>query len=997
MPEGSWHNLPAPARAFFAMALTAGSRIGAYEIQSTLGAGGMGVVYRARDTRLNRDVALKVLPDVFAQDPDRLERFKREAQFLAALNHPHVGAIHGLEDSGASPALVLELVEGPTLAERIAEHAGDDARSAGLAAPGVPLQEALAIARQIADALAAAHELGIVHRDLKPANIKVRDDGTVKVLDFGLAKAMLAGDGSGGGQAALSMSPTMTSPAMVTGAGVILGTAAYMAPEQARGKTVDKRADIWAFGCVLYEMLTGRRAFEGEDVSDTLAAILRGEPDWAALPDGVPAPIRALLVRCLEKDRARRVADISTARFVLDEIPRLTSAAATGPSPQEVQATVADAVGKAVAAERLDALHTAQGARRTMMRAGAAVAVVAAVVAGAAAWFAARGWTASGTLGTPAAVTRSLLAVNPFDMRPPAAPEERRPPLPRPDRTAFALSPDARTLVFRGASGPTLAEARLYRRSLDSLEATPIDGTDGADGVFLSPDAAWIGFTASGEIRKVPMSGGPASTIARIPGTGQRLFGASWGRGDADGVIVFSTLEGLWRVPASGGAPVVLVKPGPTEYQYVLPHLLPQGDAVIYTIEKELFQWDTAQVVVRSLATGAQKVLMDDAADARYMASSGHLLFVRRGTLMAAPFDAARLELTGGAVAVLDGMMQAVGNINTTSDSGAAQYATAPSGTLVYADGGPSPTRLTALASVTRTGLAERLSIPGAAYLAPRLAPSGDRVAVTEVTPQQRVWLYHVDRRTRTLLTAGTEQGVLGVWAPDGQTIGMSSPSGGAINLYRKAADGTGAMDRLTTSPNFQTPSDWSPDGKAIAFVERDAATGWDIWLLDVDDPKRVARPWLKTPASEGYPTFSPDGRWLAYASNESGRAEVYVQPYPGPGPRVLVSTEGGDAPAWRGDGAELFYLTLPTQSSPRSMMAVPVQSTATGLAAGAPRRLFDASAFGFVIGTRGYDVTRDGQRFLMVQTLEPPPQTPTNLVLVSNWLDELRRRVPMR
>jgi serine/threonine-protein kinase len=585
------------------MSLSAGARIGPYEIVSLIGAGGMGEVYRARDERLNRVVAIKVLPDAFACDGDRLARFKREAQLLASLNHPNIAAIYGFEETsvvGAGfsrpiHALVLEFVDGPTLAGR-------------LATGPLPVEEALPVARQIAEALEAAHEIGIVHRDLKPANIKVSEEGAVKVLDFGLAKA-LEGDVT---SPEMSQSPTLTVAA--TGMGVILGTAAYMAPEQARGKAVDRRADIWAFGCVLYEMLTARRAFEAAEVSDTLAAVLRGEPDWSALPPATPGSIRRLLRRCLQKDRRSRLQAIGDARI-----------------------EIIDAL-----AGHEDGMPDIAAAPRSSMRRVAPVAAAAIV---------------SGVLGatlvwrlqpsasdTQPLVTRTLLAVRPFDRRPPPPAGETTPPAARPDRTALALSPDGRILVFRALN--VAGVAQLFARGLDRLEPTALAGTEQSDTPFFSPDGQWLGFWAAGELRKVPVAGGVATTVTRVPGAGSapRIFGASWGTGD---VIVFATDTGLWSVAASGGEPVSLSAPRENEYRHTLPHMLPGRRQVLFTVTRTPFEWADAQIVVRSLDTGEQKVLVEDGADARYV-PSGHIVFIRQGVLMAAAFDLATLEIAGG-------------------------------------------------------------------------------------------------------------------------------------------------------------------------------------------------------------------------------------------------------------------------------------------------------------------------------------------------------------
>jgi serine/threonine-protein kinase len=836
---------------------------------------------------------------------------------------------------------VLELVEGQTLADRIAKGP-------------VPQEEALKIAHQIADALESAHEKGIIHRDLKPANIKITPGGTVKVLDFGLAKAAI-GDGAAPD---LSKSPTITVGG--TREGVILGTAAYMSPEQARGKPVDNLADIWAFGCVLYEMLTGTRAFAGDEVSDTLAAVLRGEPDWTALPPSTPHAIRRLLRRCLEKDRRERLQAVGDARLEIKE------------------ALTAGNDDAAVAAPR------ASLARRFSPVLGAVVVTAFAVGVGT--------WTLKPS--PPAVqpfVTRSLIAVQPFDQRTLASPGENRG---RPDRTAIALSPDGRTLVFIARRD---AGVQLFVRPLDRLDATPIPGTEEADSPFFSPDGGWIGFWANGELRRVPLGGGPASAIGRVPGAGvaPRIFGASWGDGD---VIVFATSAGLWRVPVGGGRPEAVSNPSEAEYAHYLPQILPGGEAILYTLAKAAFRWDDAQIVVRSLVTGEQKVLIDDGADARYV-PTGHLVFVRRGALMAAPFDLARLELTSAPVALIDGVMQAAHMGNTVNDSGAAQFAVSDRGMLIYATGGIAPDQERELVWVDRSGRVETLGAARREYSAPRLAPGGQRVAVftqpSAASGNRRVWIYDVRRPTLIPLTTEKEPGSWDVWSPDGARIVFQSVIGGRQNLFWRSADGSGTPERLTTSEYIHVPSSWSSDGKALAFVQvSHPATGDDIWVLDVGSADRRPRPVVQTPAADRFPSFSADGQWLAYTSNDSGRVEVYVQPYPGPGPRTLVSTDGGGSPAWRSDGTELFY-TVGAGNLVR-MMVVPVKATAAGFSAGTPRKLFEGRYLS-TVPARGYDVTSDGQRFLMVQVLDPPQEPATELVLVENWFEELKGRSAAR
>ena len=927
--------------------LAAGRRVGAYEIVAPLGAGAMGEVYRARDTKLNRTVALKVLPERFALDPDRLGRFAREAQLLARLNHPNIAAIYGLEEShpstgsgqAAVKALVLELVEGPTLAERIG---------------ALSVAEALTIARQIAEALEAAHEQGIIHRDLKPANIKIARNGVVKVLDFGLAKVW-----DGASQSDASGLPTLTATAL--GTPIVVGTPAYMSPEQARGQSLDRRTDIWAFGCVLYEMLTGRRPFGGDTISDTLAAILEREPDLTVLPAASPPPIRRLLRRCFEKDRTRRLADMADARLDIDDAL----------SGSDTDAPLA--------------LSISRGRERLTW--GSSMLLVGLTAAALVAW-------ATRPVSVPPETTRTILSVAPTSETSDANPLEQRAGAARPTRTAVALSPDGKTLVFGAIWG---GRPQLYARAMDQLTATPIAGTGGGSSPFFSPDGQWVGFVADGELRKVPLKGGPAVTLCKAVS----LFGASWGD---DGTIVFATARngGLWRVSdEGGGTPEALTTLQPGEYSHRLPHMLPGSRAVLFTISKAAYLWDDTQIVVRSLETGEQTVLVTGGSDARYV-STGHLIYARLGTLMAVPFDPVRLAVTGGATGVIDDVMQSADRNRSDMDNTlAAQVTVSDNGALVYLTGGAVGAAERSLAWVDRQGRRQTLAAPPHAYSEPRLSPDGSYISVSTREETRVVWRYDTARGALNPITVDGRSSY-SVFAPDGKRVVFrSGASGGEDNLYWKAADGSGDAERLTTSERSQTPSSWSRDG-TIAFVEEGDLKGdfnvlqFDIWVLSTGD--RKTRAVIHTAANEMTPEFSPDGRWLAYVSNESRRNEVYVQPYPGPGERHLISTNGGAQPAWSATGRELFYVQGGGFGGPgvTTLMSVKI-ATAPEFVAGTPEVVFDSADLQSPWG-RSYDVAPDGQRFLLTLSKEAPPNpAPAQMILVQHWFEELKRLVPTR
>jgi serine/threonine-protein kinase len=868
----------------------------------------MGEVYRAHDTKLGRDVALKVLPDAFVLDRDRTARFKREAQVLASLNHPNIAAIYGFEDSGDVHALVLELVEGPTLADRIALGP-------------VPPDEAMAIARQIAEALEAAHDQGVIHRDLKPANISVRSDGTVKVLDFGLAKAMEAGGTSGAGRDA-TLSPTITSPALMTGAGLILGTAAYMSPEQARGAVVDRRADIWAFGVVLFEMLTGQRLFRGETVSDTLASVLKTEPLWDALPPSTPSTLRRVLRHCLEKDPKRRLQSIGDWRLLLQE----------------------------------EAPPTSEGARPRVTVMAAAIAILSVALIGLGfAYF--RKPVAPVTRSPVARVTIALPSGDQLDHR---------------GTPALALSPDGTKLAYVGMHGS--ATRQLFLRAMDGVEAKAVAGTEGAYVPFFSPDGQWIGFFAQGKLKKVPADGGAAQTVCDAPSG----LGADWAADDTIYFMPFNT-SGMWKVASSGGTPqeVTRLDRSKGEVSHRWPQLLPGGEAVLFTVWTGP-GWDEKSLHMQVLKTGERRVLAQGASTGRYVAS-GHLVYNRDGvqTLMALPFDVERLQVTGGpAVALAEQVWE--------GGAEGAQYAVSTAGTMAYVASHPGRYERR-MVWVDRTGKVEPLSAMPRPYYDPRISPDGRQFAVSSEEASERVWTFDLARPILTALTGpGSSQAP--VWTPDGTRVIYRATRTGFRNVFWKAADGSGEEQRLTTSNNLQTPVSVSPDGKHLAYTDVDPATGNDIWLVALDATGKP-EPLLRTRSGENNAHFSPDGRWLAYVSDESGRSEVYAQPFPGPGGKWMISTDGGNEPVWSRDGRELFY------RSGDKLMAVTI-ATQPAFVAGLPSVLFEGAFEPTGTGTSGFDVSPDGRRFLMIQPTSPePPVTQVNVVI--NWFEELRQRVP--
>jgi eukaryotic-like serine/threonine-protein kinase len=899
----------------------------------------MGEVYRARDTQLKREVAIKVLPEAFAQDADRLARFQREAELLATLNHPNIASVYGLEKSDGVTGIVLELIEGETLADLIARGP-------------IAVNETLPITRQIADAFEAAHEKGVIHRDLKPANIKIRWDGQVKVLDFGLAK-MLEPEAA---KSSLTMSPTLSVHA--TYAGVILGTAAYMSPEQARGKAVDKRADIWAFGVVVFEMLTSQPLFGGETITDVIAAVVSREPEWTVLPASTPNRLRELLRRCLTKDPKTRLRDIGEARI-------------------QIEALLSDAPDETVVVAR-----PAMPRRRII--AAASVALVAGlVIAAIATW----------------ALTRPLPPPAPRPVRFTVAPIGALPIATAGPFRDLALSPDGTHLVY--ITGTSATNNELWVRALDQLDAVQLRGLTNPQFPFISPDSKWIGFISGGELRKVSMMGGPPVSICRTQGAPR---GASWG---PDDTIVFATNSpsvGLFSVPAGGGDPKALTTPDPKqgEASHVFPFVLPGGQAVLFTITTASGV-DNAQVAVLDLKTGQRKTLIRGGSQAQFVdpwtgseqagsSGSGHvgyLVYAAAGTLRAVRFDRTTLEVLSDPVPVLEQVM--------TKASGTVEFSLSRQGALSYMPGGVGVLAgaQRSLVWVNRQGREEPIKAPPRTYNSARLSPDGTRVAVDIRDQEYDIWIWDLARETLTRLTLDPGADDSPVWTPDGRRILFRSSRGGsAANLFWQLADGTGAVERLTTSPYNQYPKSASPDGKSLVLAEQRPGTREDLMLLALDG-KQQTQPLLQTTFNENNGDISPDGRWLAYESDESGRMEVYVRPFPNvDGGRWPISAVGGSRPLWARSGRDLFFV-----DANGFLMAVPIIQTMPSFRPGKAVKVFDTLYF--LGSARAYDVSRDGQRFLMIKdnapSADPKPAPTVSMVVVLNWLEELKARLPTK
>ena len=910
----------------------------------------MGQVWQATDTQLKREVALKILPDAFAADPDRLARFKREAQILASLNHPNIAAIYGIEEAPSTSApstdgdaersqgsgqavraLVLELVEGPTLADRISNGP-------------IPLDEALPIAKQIAEALEAAHEAGVIHRDLKPANIKVRDDGTVKVLDFGLAKAL--GPSPTGDP---SESPTLT--AMATQMGVIMGTAAYMSPEQARGKPVDKRADIWAFGCVVYEMLTGSKPFPGDDISQTLARVIDRDPDWETLPRALPQALDTCLRRCLQKDPRQRVRDIGDARLAMEGGFETTASAPSEP----------------VAVPQL------QVWQRPIP---ATVAMLAAVVTGGlAVW----------TMTRPEVVPTGLVR---FSIVPPdTAPMN----LVGPDRD-LAVSPDGNQVVYKGLNSTGTAP-QLNLRPIDQLAGEPLRGAELAVGPFFSPDGQWVGFQGATyrTLYKVSILGGLPVRIATTP---RIITGHSWG---ADGQIVFGMVDGgLFRVSDGGGEPEVLTTPDSAEGErdHRWPYIIPGRDAVVFTINADDTPLISGQLAVLDLDSGDVTRLGLAGVSPQYV-STGHLVYAAAdGSVRGVPFDVASLRVTGNPVPLIEGVEVQI--------SGSANFDISNNGRLVYVPGEGGGSQRS-LVWVDREGREEPLATPVNAYSTVSLSPDETRAAVGLAgdTGGADVWIADLARGTLSRLTTDETFDCQPLWSPDGDHVIFTSTRNGRPELFWQPADGSASAEPVLAMDESVTrivAGDWSPDGETLFLHAVFAETGGDIGMVSISESS-TWEPLIQTGAFEMSPALSPDGRWLAYSSNETGRREVYAVRFPELEGRQQISVGGGFAPWWSDDGRELLFLGA-SAGPPEWAMLVSIEvgpGDPPSLLVGTPEQLFDFPYFIQSGGRRHHDVSADGQRQLVIARGQvgedaPPPQI--NVVL--NWFEELKARVPL-
>ncbi len=888
-----------------------GQTLSHFKITAKLGEGGMGEVYRAEDAKLGREVAIKVLPEAVAEDPERLARFEREAKVLASLNHPGIAGIHQVEEARGIHFLVIELVEGEDLAQRIARS---------------PLvtDDAIAVALQIAGALEAAHEKGIVHRDLKPANVMLTPEGQVKVLDFGLAKAFDEGETSGDAQ--LTQSPTLT--AGMTQAGVILGTAAYMSPEQAVGKPVDKRADIWAFGCLLYEMLSGRHSFGGDSITETLSAIMRDEPGWEALPSGIPPHLALLMRRCLVKDPQKRLRDIGEARIALEDID---------------------------AGEHGEAGSTsAPGAPRWREFVAWSLAAIAVAVAA--------------TLALRQSASESEEPLVRFSV---GLPEQHL--FGYADRPILAVSPDGRSIAYVAADTET-QERLIYVRALDRVEALPVPGTEGASAPTFSPDGESLAFFADGVLKRVPVAGGSAAVLASAPNP----RGAVWG---PEGAIFYSPtfIAGMLKVEAAGGDPEVVVEPdqGRGERTYRWPDISPDGRTLIYTVGTmdSPNDYDNARIVALSLDTGESKILLDKASMARF-APPNRLIFAHLGRMHSVPLDFDRMEVRGDPVVVVD-------ELGGDHTSGASFLAVAPNGTLAYIPG-KTGTNHSYLTLIDREGEATRIPLTPRAFRQPRFSPDGDTIAFNVA---RAVGLVSGDVWTYSLSTGAlnrfsfSDDAVNPAFSPDGQWLAFTTSDEG---IRRKPADGSGASELIWMGPpddpgSGALPESWTPDGKVLALLQLEGPP--NVYLYDLSGEMTLFQ------EDAASPVFSPDGRWIAYHSPAGSGGSIFVRSVTGDG-KWQVSPDQGGYPRWSPDGSELFYVDIGQAARP--LVRVDIQPGET-FRAGPAEIVLEDTASSFVTATaptNNWDISPDGEQFLFVE-LDRDDSVRPRIELILNWAQQ--------
>ena len=948
------------------MAITSGTQVGPYVIGESIGVGGMGEVFRATDTKLKRDVAIKVLPDSFAQDTDRLARFQREAEILASLNHTNIAQIYGIEEVDGSTALIMELVEGPTLAERIAKGP-------------IPPEEALNFAQQIINGLEAAHEQQVVHRDLKPANIKLKEDGSIKVLDFGIAKPMEGRAISGG-----SVSPSLTTPAM-TETGLIMGTAAYMSPEQARGKRVDQRTDIWAFACVLFEMLTGQPAFGGEDITVTLARVIERDTDLTSIPDGLAPAVVHTLKLCFIKDPRKRIADIRDVRLAL-----------TGEF------------------DTLDVNALQPSLVVPPWRGVLPVSIAAALVTGLAVWFVLLPG-GQGT-GVNTDVLRYTLPLN-IDTED----EEVSTlylgaadgvPWGTPALNALAFSNDGTQLAYVvwELDENQQQKSEIVLKRLDQERAVSVAETEAAYTPFFSPDDQWLAFAQDGAMKRISMVTGNIETILSDPeNLSFGIWGAHWLN---DGTIVYGAINGLYRVRDNGAQVETLLEIDRTEGEFVaflMPHMLPGDNSVLFHTAKTGYEPDEAEIRVLDIETGEHSVILTDAQHPWYLAETGHLMFIRRGSLMAVAFDLDTLAPEGDPLLVLDGVVQAQSMPNTSLESGVAQLSYSPSGHLAYVSGGTYPKPTKKMVRIPPDGAAEIFLGEEYNYLSTRLSPDGSKIVFDEIYGSEgTIYIHDLTRGITQRLNTGTSMDRYPQWSPDGEYILYSTTrQNNLMSMYRIRANGSGDPERLAPEENVsQTAASWSVNG-AIAYLQSAPGESNDIWILS---PDGEPAPFVETDeVVEAYPEFSPDGNWLLYVALEEGTLQVYVRPYPGPGPATQISATSGAQPAWAPDGRSIFFVERIVDEGEENSVALMQVSFTPGdpPVIGRVEPYIENWPLNGSVPVRDYIVLEDGSilsntREDIVESYNAGTTPLTNgeanglaeIKVVMNFLQEMRRRV---